>query len=71
MVTGAFTFGHSVPCDSFTVSGRSYTCKYRTVSSPLFSLRSVTPVGSIDVFSDVRPYRNALPVHVFTFPEPT
>lgn len=58
MVTGAFSFGHSVPCDPFTVSGRSYTSKYRTVSSPLFLLHPVTPVCSIDVFSDIRPYRN-------------
>ena len=70
MVTGAYSFGHSVPCDPFTVSGRSYTSKYRTVFSPLFLLHPVTPVGSIDVFSDVRPYRNAPPVHVFAFTEP-
>ena len=48
-----------------TVSGRSYTSKYRTVSSPLFLLHPVTSY-SVDVCSCVHRGGNAFAVHVLT-----
>ena len=43
MVTDASDFGTLVPVRFSAVSGRSYTCKYRTVFPPSYSLRPVTP----------------------------
>ena len=66
MVTGAL-FQTYRPVRFSAVSGRSYTCKYRTVFSPSFLVRPVTPIGaggSVDVLSRVHMRMDALPVHV-------
>ena len=56
MVTGAFSFGHSVPCDPFTVSGRSYASKHRTLTSPFFLARLLTMFNLCILFRT--PYRH-------------
>ena len=54
MVTGAFLSDILSPRNPLSVSGRSYTCKYRTSSSPSFTfLRPVTPVWLIYIPADI------------------
>lgn len=66
MVTNA-SYMDRCPMRCLTVSGRSYTSKYR-IGFALYSLRSVTP-RLVDVFSRIHRGRQTLSVYVPTLGE--